>query len=402
VPKRSVTQVRASVCASLEPRRAEVEQAILTRVWAVSNRAGAEDEEYATALRAAVAAGVAHALAGVQSGADRTGPIPAALLAEARQAARSGVTLDVELRRYFAGYTLFCEYVMRTAEEGVPLEGPALRETFHALASVFERLVSAIVVEYRRERDGRGQPRVRSQIDRIKKLLAGEPVETRELAYEFDSWHVGAIAHGHGSVSTLWKLAAATDRHLLVARPDPETIWAWFGGRRRVELAEIVDRVPSDGPRDALVAWGEPARGIGGWRLTHQQAEAALMFARPEQALVRYADVGLVASISQDRLLAASLEQLYLVPLADGRDGGTTLRETLRAYFTAGRNISSAASALGVSRQTVGNRLRTIEEKLDRTLESCAPEIELALRLEDIRDFASRSRSSSCSPILRY
>jgi len=58
------------------------------------------------------------------------------------------------------------------------------------------------------------------------------------------------------------------------------------------------------------------------------------------------------------------------------------LRKTLRAYFTTGRNITSAASALGVSRQTVGNRLRVIEEKLGRTIESCAPEIEVALRLD--------------------
>lgn len=69
-------------------------------------------------------------------------------------------------------------------------------------------------------------------------------------------------------------------------------------------------------------------------------------------------------------------------PLADGRDGGLELRKTLRAYFTTGRNITSAASALGVSRQTVGNRLRVIEEKLGRTIESCAPEIEVALRLD--------------------
>ncbi len=60
------------------------------------------------------------------------------------------------------------------------------------------------------------------------------------------------------------------------------------------------------------------------------------------------------------------------------------LRQTLRAYFAAERNASSTAAALGVSRQTVINRLRVVEERLGRSLGSCAVEVEAALRLEDM------------------
>ncbi len=313
--------------------------------------------------------------------------IPTVLFAQARQAARSGIALDVVLRRYFAGYTLFCSFVMRVAEEGAPLQSPVVHRVLHALATALERLLDEIAAEYVREKGDRRRPAERRQLESVKRLLAGEPVDTAQLAYELDDWHVGVIARGEQAVSTLRDLAEAADRRLLLARPQGETTWAWFGGRRRVEIAEIVRGVALDVGGDALVALGEPARGVEGWRLTHQQASAAFEVAHAgTERVVRYADVGLLASISKDRLLASSLHQLYLSPLAGGRDGGAGLRETLRAYFGADRNISSAASALGVSRQTVGNRLRTVEEKLGRTLKSCAPEIEVALRLEGIDD----------------
>jgi hypothetical protein len=39
---------------------------------------------------------------------------------------------------------------------------------------------------------------------------------------------------------------------------------------------------------------------------------------------------------------------------------------------------------LQVTRRTVENRLRAIEEELDRPLHACAAELELALRLESL------------------
>ncbi|HEY6550256.1 MAG TPA: helix-turn-helix domain-containing protein [Solirubrobacterales bacterium] len=286
------------------------------------------------------------------------------------------------LRRYFAGYTLFGDFMLQTVEDGVALRGSALRRVLHAQAVLFERLLLAVFGEYTGESQNGHRPEQR-QADRVKKLLAGEPVEPGALGYEFDDWHVGAVACGVDAASALRDLADAADRRLLLIKPETGTVWAWFGGRRRIAVAEFAQRVTVGERGDMLVALGEPARGLEGWRLTHQQASAALWVARDgDESVVRYADVGLLASIARDRVLANSLRLLYLAPLADGRDGGLELRNTLRAYFTAGRNITSAASALGVSRQTVGNRLRVIEEKLGRTIESCAPEIEVALRLD--------------------
>jgi DNA-binding PucR family transcriptional regulator len=105
---------------------------------------------------------------------------------------------------------------------------------------------------------------------------------------------------------------------------------------------------------------------------------------RRSEAYVRYADVALLAAGLRDDLLADALHGIYLTPLDEEQDGGEVLRRTLRAYFAAGRNITSAASALGVTRQTVSGRLRTFESRVGRLLDDCALDADLAIRLHDI------------------
>ena len=197
---------------------------------------------------------------------------------------------------------------------------------------------------------------------------------------------MGVIAVGKGAPEALRELASALDCHLLFVRRGEETAWAWLAARRELDRAKLDHLLAQPLPPGATLTIGEPADGIDGWRLTHRQARSALPFAlgSTPRGVVRYADVALVAGILQDDVLVASLRQLYLVPLAGERDGGAVLRETLRAYFAAGRNTSSAASALGVTRHTIGNRLRAVEQRIARNLDVCAVEMELVLRLESL------------------
>jgi len=146
-----------------------------------------------------------------------------------------------------------------------------------------------------------------------------------------------------------------------------------------------------------LLAIGEPARGLAGWRQTHRQAQAALVVALRRNGIprngiphtqgvtfTRYADVALLATALKDEALAKALIDIYLAPLEDSRGSGPVLRQTLRAYLAAERSVSSAAVALGVVRKTVESRLRAIEEKLGRTLHPCPAELEVALLLDEI------------------
>jgi DNA-binding PucR family transcriptional regulator len=147
----------------------------------------------------------------------------------------------------------------------------------------------------------------------------------------------------------------------------------------------VLDFAEQNLPAGLFLALGEQGTGVEGWRLSHRQAKAAMAVAqRGLGRVVRYADVALLASALRDDVLASSLRDIYLAPLGNERDGGATLRETLRAYFASGRNVSSAAAKLGVTRQTVSIRLRIVEERIDRSLNSCAAETEVALRLRDL------------------
>jgi DNA-binding PucR family transcriptional regulator len=99
---------------------------------------------------------------------------------------------------------------------------------------------------------------------------------------------------------------------------------------------------------------------------------------------VSSAVVALLALALRDRALARELVLVYM-PRLDERDHGSeTLRETLRAYFQTGRNVSAAAATLGVDRRTIRYRLRTIEERVSYPLEQRLSELEVVLRFYDL------------------
>jgi hypothetical protein len=381
----SIDDARAHLHARLQARRHEIDQAVLTRVCAVSDPAETSDPEYADGLRAAVHAALDYGLAAIERSEERPPAVPAALLTQARAAVRSGVHLDIVLRRYFAGYALLGDFLIGEAEKDGFLNASTLKRLLRTQATVFDRLLAVISAEYAREAEERLGSSAQRRAERIRRLLDGELIDTLELNYDFNAFHLGLIASGPEAAETIRDLAAGIDCRLLVVGRAEATAWAWLGSRRGLDPGELERLVALNPPNALSLAIGEPGQGLAGWRLTHKQAAAALPIARRSQAgVVRYADVALLASMCQDDLLATSLRELYLRPLEGERDGGEVARETLRAYFDTGRNVSSAAATLGVSRQAVTSRLHVIAERLGRPLDSCAAELEAALHLEEL------------------
>lgn len=371
---------RVELGARLRQRRPEIERAIQARVNGVSDpNVVVEDPEYATGLKLAVAAALDYGIDCVETTAFAE-PVPEALRFQARAAARTGVSVDTVLRRYFTGYALLGDFLMQAAEQDPGLQGEPLQLVLRDKAALLDRLVAVAAAEHSRELCSRPTTAAQRRAERVRMLLSGELIDAPELDYELDAWHVGAIAAGPGAIQALRSLATAADRQLLAIHAARGRIWAWMGGSR--PFGELARLLRANLRPEVVLVLGEPAHGLSGWRLSHQQARAALPIAlRQPGAPVRYSEVALLSSVLQDEVLARSLEQLYLEPLAQGRDGGELLRQTLLAYFAAARNAAAAAAALGVSRQTVNSRLQQAEERLGRPLDSCAVEMETALRM---------------------
>jgi PucR C-terminal helix-turn-helix domain/GGDEF-like domain len=375
----------AALAARLRERRAEIEQATFTRVTSLSALPRAGGPEYAEGLRRAVAAALDCGLEGVERGDEGAPAIPEPLLSQARLAARSGVSLDTVLRRYLAGHAILDDFLIEEAERIDSIGPDALKRLLRAQAAIADRLLAAVAKTYTEEAERRPRGFGRQRAERVERLLDGEPLDTASLGYEFAGNHTALIAQGVGAEEAVRSLAAIHDSVLLPVHPEDGVLWAWLGSRRPLCPGELQREAEGLIPPGLTIALGESGEGIAGWRLSHQQARAALSVAlRSGENTVRYADVALLATVIGDELLAASLRSLLLDPLAEGPDQGLVLFETLRAYFAAERSVSSTAAALGVTRQTVSNRLRGVEDRLGRPLARCGAEMEAALRLESM------------------
>lgn len=383
---RSLGRIRATTAARLRARQEEIHRTIIHRALSVAPPSGREAPGYVEGLRAAIPSVVEHAFKAIELGEDRLGPLPAAIFSQAGAAAQSEVGLEVVLRRYASGYSALSEFLHQEVQALAGNSHSVYPVLHRELTALFDRVVVEVSEAYRRAEDGSTSSPRRRRIARIRRLLAGDLVDTSALDYELEGWHLALIARCPDGIGMMRELGSRLDRRLLAVEVDETTMWAWFGGRRPFGDEELESFARHDWPDRALVVAGRPGHELAGWRRTHRQASAALSVAvlRP-RAFTAYEDIALPAALLRDEDLVTYLEESILTPLADNRGGGETLRETLQAHFASGENVSSAASLLGVSRQTIAARLRVAEEILGRTITSCRAEIEAALSVEDFR-----------------
>jgi hypothetical protein len=380
-----IEEIRTGLAKRLRARRTEIEQAALTRINSVSEVGESTDPAYRDGLRAAVSAALEYGIEAVERSPDHPPPMPTVLLAQARLAARHGVKLETVLRRYLAGYTLLGDFLIEESGKGDNLNAASLKRLLRVQASLLDRLIAAVSEEYAREaamRPGSSQER---RVELVRRLLDGELLDTAELGYDLEGWHLGLVAVGPDPDLALRELSRRIDCCSLIVRRDRDTAWAWLGARLRFEPGELIEKgTHHKTTPDTRIAIGEPGEGFAGWRLTHRQAADALSVARGESGhVVSYADVAILVSALRDDVLVAFLRGRILTPLEADRNEGTVAKETIRAYLAAGQNASSTAAALGVRRHTVKRRLRIVEEMIGQPILDCRVEIELALKLDE-------------------
>jgi hypothetical protein len=368
--------------AGIRPRRDEIVRAVIGRIFAIGP-GRVTDVEYRDGLRQAAEAAIDYSIDALEQPAGEVRPAPFILLAQAKLAARRRVPLETVLRRYLAGHSLVGDFIV---EEGERIELPAgvLRGALRTQAAATDQVVAEVSASYLREA---AQARPRSsgqrQTEMVRRLLNGELVDPAGLDYDLRAWHLAVVVRGPDKDAVLDALTASFDARRLVVEMEDRSVSMWLGSRDRLDPAAVQKtsrQVLVDG---AWVGIGEPARELEGWRQSHEQAEAALAVSmRRSEMSTRYADVALLASVIGDDLLTASLHQIYLAPLGDGRGG--VLRDTLMTYLSTRRNVTSTAAALSIDRRTVANRLRTAEERIGSSLDRCLGQLEIALQLDQL------------------
>jgi hypothetical protein len=378
----SISVVRVALADALRARRDEIEEVIFTVVRSIADSPDEIDVEYLAGLRATVSAIVDYGLAGVEQGGDWSAPIPSVAVEQVHRAARSGVGLQTVLRRYAAGHRHLGRFVMAEVDHFPP---QALHDILDFQALLLETLMERVSAEYQCEVQRTAKTLEQRRAERVRSLLAGEAGAAPELDYAFENlWHVGVIARGVKAHEFVKGLASGSCKRLLLVVQDKESLWAWVASESRSAVVNL-GAAAGAATRGVSVALGDPGRDMQGWRLTHRQAQAALLIVmRGRTDIVRYADHMLLAAVLQDATLARSLEEVYLVPLASHSDGGSAWRTTLRAYFGARGNAAKAAAILGVDRSTVGRRLDEIEHRLGRMITTCQGELDLALRWHEL------------------
>ncbi|HYJ22385.1 MAG TPA: helix-turn-helix domain-containing protein [Solirubrobacterales bacterium] len=326
---------------------------------------------------------------GVEEGFDWSPVLPTEIAAFIRYLAREEVPLEAVLRLCSLVGAVFVEALLTRLGEGESkialayMSGWGLRN--------FDQLLKVFSSEYRDELDRLNDSPTRDVRLRTGRLLKSGSADSNGLDYRMDACHVGLIVVGRRGALTCRYLAEQLGCDLLLAPDAEDTVWAWLGARRQIEVAEI-ERALEEDVASLAVAVGEPREGSHGWRLTHLEAQSALPVAHLEgPGLVRYSSVALLASALCDVATGRSLIERYLKPLERYRDA-EDLRRTLRVYFELHCNAVSTASSLAVNRHTVQRRLKRVEEAIGEPAAARQTEFQVVLRLEDL---TARSREKA-------
>ncbi len=377
------TSERSLLAERLHARQAVACRAILDRLHSMEEGSPTRDAEYLKGLREAVHRGVEYGVNLIAEGRYRGSDLPLPLITQARLAARQRIPLETVLRRYSASRTVFGDFILGEAAAAGIQDPSLLREAMAAQEAAFDSLLKLVAEEYKREESIRGATGDSRTLAQLRQILAGGWADWSAIDYDLDGHHLGLVTSCPDGRRIIRRIASETgSRALIVDAPEGEA-WAWLGSKEPLDPDAVRALATSAGR--GPVGIGEPTQSLAGWRLTHRQAQLALTIAQASASgIARYADVAIIANAAQDHVMSTSLEELYLLPLNCERNRGRIHRETLRAYFSVNRNSKSAAAALGVSRQTVTNRLRQVEDRIGQPLSKCGDSLDVALKLEEL------------------
>jgi hypothetical protein len=233
-----------------------------------------------------------------------------------------------------------------------------------------------------------------SLIRRVAAVLDGEVADPeaadRLLGYPVSGRHVAFIGYGDrvpipqldmGEVDRRLRLLPGGKEILVVPR-DELTIFCWVSVPENDPVDQWIALAEAQG-HPAPIAFGEPARGIEGFRLSHRQAQAAgavLALANNGVHLVRYRDVAAVSFLAKQPVECRGWLSATLGDLAGDGEEREQLRHTLLVFLEEGENANAASQRLFVHRNTIRYRVERAKQMLPAPLEKHRLDVALALR----------------------
>ncbi|MEE2034670.1 PucR family transcriptional regulator [Rhodococcus chondri] len=238
----------------------------------------------------------------------------------------------------------------------------------------------------------------------VEQVLGGGPANPEEFGaktgYRLDGTHLGAVVwtqgphqgadqtHALAAVAETLAAAGGAGARPLFVPVDRRTAWVWTAmpprgtGVDLPRLRSFVQATPG-----LRVALGKPGSGVGGFRRTHEQAEAlrtvASSAAAPHSRVVFYGDDGMAVTAVLARDIASTRRWVadVLGPLAADTPAAERLRETVRVFLRTGGSYVQTSEELVLHRNTVKYRLQKAEEERGRPFTDNRLDVELALHV---------------------
>lgn len=346
-----------------------------------------DDPSYVAAYTASCVAHLHVLLDQLTSGRDVPATLPPAAIEETKTVAQWGISLDALIQTYRTAHSVIWEHAMEVAEvtiDDTRIRSQVLKLVSRYLFAYTDRMVVLLNEVYEGERMSLFHDRDRRRRQLVRDLLEGLPIDQTKLPYRVSGVHVAAIASGERADRAVGQIAAQLGLTSLTVPGPSDSIWGWLGGPQLLE-SEVRAEMIAAVPESVTMGFGDVADGIEGFRVSHREARQAFRIGRLLGTRVtRYGDVALLSLTTMDESLAKQFMHRELGFLAEDDARAEELRQTLRAYFEAGHNASSAAARLSLNDRTVAYRLRSIEERLSRPVLSRRDELSVALRLFDM------------------
>ena len=325
---------------------------------------------------------------------------PVTALEHARAMAARGYSVDVMLRFYRMGHAYFSERILARITDFAPDPALALAVVAYLQRYAFayvDRISSEVAAEYVAELD-RIQNRVRAaRTDAVRGLIAGDRIDLgraeRTLSHRLTGWQTAFVCWTDRDDADLARVGTAVGAHFgslhpLLVPDGAQALWGWVCTTRAPDvapedLAPLADQIPTV----VRICIGTPARGPGGFRDSHAQAQRGRRIVELSgrgAPVTSYAEVALVDTMSGDLDLARGFVASELGALAVKGRREEEERRTLLAVLDAQGGLAAAAEELGVHRNTVLQRLRRAEERRGRHATDRVAELHAALRLVQV------------------